>query len=211
MQARVSSDSRSSAPELELWFEFASTYSYPGVARAEDAARAAGVTLAWRPFLLGPIFKSQGWDDSPFNLYPAKGRYMWRDLERTCERLGLPFGRPSVFPRNGLLAARVACRHQDEAWLPAFARGVYRANFAEDRDIASPAVLGDVLARAGTDPAAALAAAEAPAAKERLRAQTERAIALGVFGAPTFVAGGELFWGNDRLEEALAWARRREK
>ena len=194
--------------DVDFWLEFASTYSYPAAMRAEDAARAAGVSLAWRPFLLGPIFKSQGWNDSPFNLYPTKGRYMWRDLERTCERLGLPFRRPSAFPRSGLLAARVACWHHGEAWLPAFVRGVYRANFAEDRDIASPAVIGDVLEGAGADPAAALAAAEAPAAKERLRAETERAVALGVFGAPTFAVGGELFWGNDRLDEALAWARR---
>jgi 2-hydroxychromene-2-carboxylate isomerase len=194
--------------DVDFWLEFASTYSYPAAMRVEDAARDAGVSLAWRPFLLGPIFKSQGWNDSPFNLYPAKGRYMWRDLERTCERLGLPFRRPSAFPRSGLLAARVACCHRGEAWLPAFVRGVYRANLAEDRDIASPAVIGDVLEGAGADPAAALSAAEAPAAKERLRAETERAVALGVFGAPTFAVGGELFWGNDRLDEALAWARR---
>jgi 2-hydroxychromene-2-carboxylate isomerase len=197
-----------STPELEVWFEFASTYSYPAIARVEDAARAAGVRLAWRPFLLGPIFKSQGWNDSPFNLYPAKGRYMWRDLERICDGLGLPFRRPTEFPRNGLLAARVACAHAAEPWLPAFVRGVYRANFAEDRDIGSPAVVAEVLASAGAPAAAALAAAESGAAKQALRAQTERAAELGVFGAPSFVAGGELFWGNDRLEHALAWALR---
>jgi len=193
---------------VELWFEFASTYSYPAVMRAEEAARAAGASLAWRAFLLGPIFRAQGWNDSPFNLYPVKGRYMWRDLERICEELKLPFRRPSVFPRNGLVAARVACWHADAPWLPGFVRGVYRANFAEDRDIASRDVVGDVLAEAGADPRAALAAAEAPRAKERLRAQTERATALGIFGAPSFVVGEELFWGNDRLEQALAFARR---
>ena len=76
---------------LDFWFEFASTYSYPAAMRIADAAAARGVTVRWRPFLLGPIFKAQGWDNSPFNLYPAKGRYMWRDLERVCDALALPF------------------------------------------------------------------------------------------------------------------------
>ncbi len=94
--------------ELEFWFEFASTYSYPAAERVVAAAVEAGAVLRWMPFLLGPIFAAQGWKDSPFNLYPAKGAYMWRDLERLCAAQGLPFQRPSVFPRGGLLAARVA-------------------------------------------------------------------------------------------------------
>jgi 2-hydroxychromene-2-carboxylate isomerase len=194
-------------PALEFWFEFASTYSYPAALRIEAAASAAGVALAWRPFLLGPIFRAQGWSDSPFNLYPVKGRYMWRDLERICEGLGLPFRRPSQFPRNGLLAARVACWSQNEGWVPEFVRRVYLANFAHDRDIAEPGVIEAILAELG-QPAALLAAAQSPQAKERLREQTERAQALGIFGAPSLVAGGELFWGNDRVETAIAWAHR---
>ncbi len=71
-------------PTLDFWFDFASTYSYPAAMRIGPLAAAAGVSLRWRPFLLGPIFKDQGWETSPFNLYPAKGRYMWRDLERIC-------------------------------------------------------------------------------------------------------------------------------
>src|SRR5689334_16696050 len=93
---------------VEVWFEFASTYSYPALMRVENRAAEAGVALAYRPFLLGPIFASQGWNDSPFNIYEAKGRYMWRDLARICAREQLPFQKPSVFPRNGLLAARIA-------------------------------------------------------------------------------------------------------
>jgi 2-hydroxychromene-2-carboxylate isomerase len=192
---------------LEFWFEFGSTYSYPAALRVERVARAAGVELAWRPFLLGPIFKAQGWNDSPFNLYPVKGRYMWRDLERLCAELGLPMRRPSQFPRNGLLPARVACWFQEEGWVPEFVRRVYRANFAEDRDIADAAVIGSLLQGLGA-PEDALAAAASDAAKEKLRAQTGRAVALGIFGAPSFVAGSELFWGNDRLEAAVAWSRR---
>jgi 2-hydroxychromene-2-carboxylate isomerase len=192
--------------QLEFWFEFASSYSYPAAMGVETAAAERGVTLAWRAFLLGPIFQSQGWNDSPFNLYPAKGRYMWRDLERLCEARGIPLRRPSQFPRNGLLAARVACRFADAAWLPGFVRAVYRANFAEDLDISKPEVVAGCLAGSGEDPAAVLAAAQSPEAKAALRAQTEDAARHGIFGAPSFRAGGELFWGGDRLETALDWA-----
>jgi 2-hydroxychromene-2-carboxylate isomerase len=192
---------------LEFWFEFASTYSYPAAMRVEDAARAAGVALVWRPFLLGPIFGAQGWNDSPFNIYPAKGRYMWRDLGRICDALGLPLRRPSRFPRNSLLAARVALVGSDEPWGAPFVRAVYRANFGDDRDIADPAIVRGLVTRVGADGEAVLAAAQAPDNKDRLRRQTESAIALGIFGAPSFVSRGELFWGNDRLEDALAWHR----
>jgi 2-hydroxychromene-2-carboxylate isomerase len=194
-------------PPLEFWFEFASTYSYPAAMRVEAAARAAGVPLAWKPFLLGPIFAAQGWNDSPFNLYPVRGRYMWRDLERICARYDVPFRRPSQFPRNGLHAARVALLGAGEPWGPDFVRAVYRANFADDGDIADPAVLGEVLDTLGVDGRALLSAAQAPEHKERLKRQTEQAVALGIFGAPSFVSRGELFWGNDRLDDALAWHR----
>lgn len=194
-------------PQLDFWFEFASTYSYPAALRIEALAREAGVAVRWRAFLLGPIFREQGWNDSPFNLYPAKGRYMWRDLERLCAAAGIAFRRPTQFPRNGLLAARVACRGADAPWLPEFVRQVYRANFERDLDIADAGVVRECLAAAGADPQPLIEAAQAPEAKERLRARTAEAAALGIFGAPSFVAAGELFWGNDRLEAALAWCR----
>jgi 2-hydroxychromene-2-carboxylate isomerase len=195
------------AMKIEFWFEFASTYSYPAAMRVDDVARRHGVTVVWRPFLLGPIFQRQGWSDSPFNLYPDKGRYMWRDLERLCAGQQLPFQRPTVFPRNGLLAARIVCVADDAHWGAAFARRVYTANFAADRDIADPAVLLSCLDGLVSDPAAVIAAAADPAVKDRLRRNTERAIGRGLFGAPTFVVGDEIFWGNDRLEAALDWAR----
>src|SRR4051795_11748806 len=97
-----------SRPVLDFFFEFASSYSYPAAMRIGALAEAAGVAVRWRPFLLGPVFRAQGWDSSPFNLYPAKGRYMWRDLERLCADLSLPFRRPDSFPQSSLLAARVA-------------------------------------------------------------------------------------------------------
>lgn len=192
---------------VEFWFEFASTYSYPASQRVEDLARLAGVCVQWRPFLLGPIFKAQGWTDSPFNLFPAKGRYMWRDLERVCESLRLPFRRPSKFPKNGLLAARLVCAVQDEPWAPELVRRIYRASFADDLDIAEPEVLRAVLASMNRSHNL-LADAESPATKDKLRAQAEHAASLGIFGAPSFVVGRELFWGNDRLEAALEWAKR---
>jgi 2-hydroxychromene-2-carboxylate isomerase len=192
---------------LHFWFEFASTYSYLAAWRVEAEARARGVSVVWEPFLLGPIFAAQGWKDSPFNLYPVKGRYMWRDMERLCAAQCLPLKRPSAFPRSGLTAARVVCAADGEPWVPAFVRAVYRANFAEDREISQPEVVGELLAAQGISADEWLARAGAPASKERLRAQTERAIAHGIFGAPSFTVGNELFWGNDRLEQALAMAR----
>lgn len=190
---------------IQFWFEFASTYSYPAASRIEAAAQARGIAVEWKPFLLGPVFKSQGWNDSPFNLYPVKGRYMWRDLSRICEALHLPLVRPSQFPRSGLLAARVACAFASEPWLPAFVRAVYDANFARDEDIASTTVIARCLESAGQHPEARLAAAGSETNKAKLRANGAEAVRLGLFGAPSFVVGEELFWGNDRLETALAW------
>ncbi|GMG81806.1 2-hydroxychromene-2-carboxylate isomerase [Paralimibaculum aggregatum] len=197
-----------SAP-LGFWFEFASSYSYPAAMRIGDAAAAAGVALSWQPFLLGPIFAARGWRDSPFNIYPDKGRYMWRDLERICAAEGLPLARPARFPANSLLAARVAVAGAGAAWLPGYVRAVYAAGFGRGADIADPAVLAEALAEAGA-PAALLEAAEDPAVKGRLRAQTAAAEACGIFGAPSFTVGEgaapELFWGHDRMADAIAWA-----
>lgn len=190
---------------VEFWFEFGSTYSYPAASRIEALAQSEGVPIVWKPFLLGPIFRALGWSDSPFNLQPVKGRYMWRDLERICAELAIPFHRPSQFPRNGLLAARIACWFATEPWVPEFVRSVYRANFAEDLDISIASVLERRLDSLGQPGVALIQQAQSPESKEKLRAQTERAVALGIFGAPTLVVGPELFWGNDRLEAAISW------
>lgn len=194
---------------MQFWFEFASTYSYPAALRVEALARRHEVPLEWKAFLLGPIFQAQGWNDSPFNLFPVQGRYMWRDLERICADLELPFRRPGRFPQHSVLAARIACRFASEPWLPDFVRAVFQANFAEDQDIAQPEVLEQCLNRLDLPGAELLQQAQSPESKALLRAQTERAVALGIFGAPTFIVGDKLFWGNDRLEAALAWATRR--
>ena len=195
-------------PGLQFWFEFGSTYSYVSAVRIEEAAAAAGVRISWEPLLLGPIFKEQGWDDSPFNVYPAKGRYMWRDMERLCAGYGIPFTKPSRFPRNALLATRVACLASatSEDWLAEFARATFRANFAQDREIGDPVEIRAILNSLGQPGAELVEQARSPENKRRLHDRTQRARELGIFGAPSFVVGDELFWGNDRLEEALRWA-----
>jgi 2-hydroxychromene-2-carboxylate isomerase len=196
---------------VDFWFDFASTYSYPAALRIGEAAERAGVTVRFRPFLLGPIFKAQGWDTSPFSIYKAKGAYMWRDLERLCATLDLPFRRPEPFPQNSLLAARIALAGlaAGAIWPEEFCLSVFRAQFGEGRRIDDPATLSAILTVFGVDPATALAAAQSDDNKARLRAQTEEAQRLGIFGAPSFVTpDGELFWGNDRLDAALEWAKR---
>jgi 2-hydroxychromene-2-carboxylate isomerase len=200
-----------SAPTLDFWFEFASSYSYPAAMRIGAMAGDAGVTVHWRPFLLGPILQAQGWETSPFILYPIKGRYMWRDLERICADLSLPFRRPEAFPQSGLLAARVllSALEQQAAWAEDFCRAVYRAQFAQGRRIDQQQTIRDILSELNVDPETALSAAQTAAIKDKLRAQTAEAQRREIFGSPTFITSdGEMFWGNDRLENAIAWARR---
>ncbi len=192
--------------ELEFWYEFASTYSYLSALRIEKVADEAGVPLKWCPFLLGPIFAEQGWNTSPFNIYAARGRYMWRDVSRRAARHGLPFRKPSVFPRNGLLASRIALVGIQEGWGPEFVRAVFTAAFAEDREISEWAVMSEILRSLKRDPESVYARAHAPENKAELRERTHTAQERGVFGAPSFFVGDELFWGDDRLEEAVAWA-----
>jgi 2-hydroxychromene-2-carboxylate isomerase len=193
--------------QLDFWHDFASTYSYLAAMRAEPLAEAAGVTLSWRPFLLGPIFVAQGWTTSPFNIYPLKGRYMVRDIERLCAERGLTFRPPESFPQNSLLAARLALAVPDEL-KPAFSRAVYLAEFAEGRSISDEGLLGEILARLGLNAAELFEQARSDSLRARLRGETQTAQEIGLFGAPSFVAAdGEIFWGDDRLEQALAWAK----
>src|SRR5215470_3519539 len=148
-------------PSLTFWYEFASTYSWLAAERVETLATQAGVEVVWRPFLLGRIFAAQGWTSSPFNLFPAKGRNMWRDMERQCASMGLPpIVRPNPFPQNSLLAARVATA-LPEAVRRQFSRAVYRVQFTSGRSIADRAVLVTILDEIGAASAEAIAAAEA--------------------------------------------------
>jgi len=179
---------------MDFFYEFASTYSYIAAMRIAPIAEAAGLTVRWRPFLLGPIFKAQGWDTSPFNLYPAKGRYMVRDCEREAAANGLTFRLPEPFPQNTLLAARVAVGGLEDGWGEEFSRALYRAQFAEGRQVGDPQVIGEIVDALGQNGAAALVRAGSDDIKQKLRANTEEAQRLGIFGAPSFIADGELFW-----------------
>jgi 2-hydroxychromene-2-carboxylate isomerase len=193
-------------PVLEFWHEFASSYSYPAAMRIERLARERGVTILWRPFLLGPIFAGQGWTTTPFALYPAKGRNMWRDVARICARDGLNFVKPSVFPQNSVLAARVALALPEDR-RGGFARAVYALEYGQGADIGDRSTLAALIERQGEDVEATLERAASAPVKAALRAAVEAAEAKGCYGSPSFVtADGELFWGNDRLEHALDWA-----
>jgi 2-hydroxychromene-2-carboxylate isomerase len=193
-----------SKPRLEFWYEFASTYSYLSAMRIDAVADQAGIDVVWKPFLLGPIFHAQGWSTSPFNVYPAKGRYMVREIERLTAARGLPFRLPSPFPQNSLYAARLALIGHDEGWGPAFTRAVFTSQFSAGADISDKKALAAILTRMGLDAASLLARIDRPETKERLRQQTEVAQELGIFGAPSFLARDELYWGDDRLEQAIA-------
>jgi 2-hydroxychromene-2-carboxylate isomerase len=201
-------------PRVDFWLEFASTYTYLSAMRIERLAEEAGVAVRWRPFMLGAVFRKLDWPpDSPFNWQPDKGRHMWRDMERMCALYGLPLVRPEPFPQPTLQAARiaVAIAQDDMAGsddLPRFARAVFHAEYGLGQPIGEAEVLAGCLQSAGL-PQRHLEDASTQPVKDMLRAETEAAIETGVFGAPSFVtAAGELFWGNDRLDQALDWAKR---
>ncbi len=200
------------AKAITFWFEFASTYSYLSAMRIDAEAEKRGLTVEWRPLLLGPIFAAQGWNTSPFVLYPAKGKNMWRDMERQCLKRGLPWRDPQeglldLFPQNSLLPARLTLVGLEEGWGRDFARGVYQAQFAEARNISDPETLAPLITAAGGDAEKAITATQTPEIKSQLRGNVEEAVALGVYGAPSFTVGNELFWGDDRMDDALDWAK----
>ncbi len=196
----------SNDPQIAFWFDFGSNYSYLSTMRIEALAAAHGVRVIWKPFLLGPIFKAFGWNSSPFVLQKEKGAYVWRDMQRQCDKYGLPWTQPSAFPRRALLPLRVALLGAAEPWIGTFCQRIMQANFVDDREIDDPQLVGDVLTALGLDASVLLDAANTEQHKLAMRAQGEQALQRGIFGAPMFFAGDDMFWGNDRLEDAVAWA-----
>ncbi|EPG68167.1 2-hydroxychromene-2-carboxylate isomerase [Leptospira wolffii] len=192
-----------SSRKIQFWFEFASTYSYLSVGRIRHLTRSENLELEWKPFLLGPIFKDQGMQDSPFNLFPLKGRYMWKDLERRCKKYGLPFRKPETFPQNGLKAARIATAFLGSDWVYDFILATYKAQFSMGKNIGEESNLEEILRTLGLDPKKIFSASETQENKDLLRKNTEIAKGLGIFGAPSFIVKNELFWGDDRLEDAI--------
>ena len=192
---------------LDFWFDFASTYSYLTALRIDALAAEHKATVRWRPFLLGPIFQSQGWTTSPFNVYPAKGAYMVRDIDRIAHARAIPFQMPKPFPQSSLLAARAALSIDDITQRAAFCRAVFELEFGQGKSIDDPFAIGGCASKVGLNAAAVLQATRTDAIKSKLREETGYAQSLGIFGAPSFIVplDGELFWGDDRLEAALKW------
>ena len=200
-----SSVSEKKQPTIDFWFEFGSNYSYLSVMRIENDAAKFGVKVRWQPFLLGPIFQSFGWSSSPFVLQKEKGEYAWKDMARQCRKLGIPWVKPTNFPRSAILPLRVALIGADKPWISEYCQRVMTLNFALDTDFDSKEVIETVLNDMGLPAQEILTQAVSDENKLKLRAQTERAKALGIFGAPMFFVGDEMFWGNDRLDEALEY------
>lgn len=191
---------------LDFFFFIGSTYTYLTVSRIEALAARAGISVRWRPFSVRTIMAEQ--NNVPFRDKPAKARYMWRDIERRAGRHGLPFGSVPPYPVDpDELANRVAVAAALEGWCPAYAIATYRAWFLDHERPGDLQPLRALLAGLGQDPDATIARADTQAIRDRYAAETQAARSLGIFGSPTFVSGAEIFWGDDRLEDALDWTR----
>jgi 2-hydroxychromene-2-carboxylate isomerase len=190
---------------LTFWFEYGSTYTWLSVARIDALARAYGAQIEWRPFLLSAILKQRGMVEGPF-AEPVKGRYMWRDLERRAARHGIAYRKPTGSLPNTLLTARIGTLAALQGWCEAFTREVFRLHWTEDVGIGTDDNLRRALTAVGKSPEQVLQAAQSESTKQLLRAATDEAEALGVVGSPSFTVGEEVFWGDDRLEDALDFA-----
>ena len=194
--------------EITFWYEFASPYAYFSMMRIGDLCKAKGVEVVYQPFLLGPIFKQQGWHTSPFLIYEAKGKNFFRDIEREAEFYGLP---PITilqdFPQSGVLATRLTLIGLQQGWGVDFSKAVYRRQFQDGLPIGGEEDLRGVLQKMDVGSVDdLLTQACGDEVKAQLWAISDQAKDIGIFGAPSFVVGDELFWGNDRLERAIEYA-----
>jgi 2-hydroxychromene-2-carboxylate isomerase len=193
------------AGSLDFFYFFGSTYSYLSVMRIGRLAEAAGVEVRWRPFSVRALMVEQG---NLMRSQPAvKTAYMFRDIARRAALHGLPFVKPPIWPTDpDQLANRVGTVAMVEGWCPAYTRASFLSWYAEGRPLGEPAALAEILAGLGRDPAAVIERANGDEIRARYDAETDAARRLSIFGSPSFAVGTEIFWGDDRLEEALAWA-----
>ncbi len=190
---------------IDFFFDFSSPYSFLAAHRLDAIAAKHGRVVAWRPVLLGVIFKDTG--GAPNTANALKGKYMLRDLKRFARLHNLPFTMPEPFPFSALLPSRAY--YWVEATAPdrahAFARAIFDGSFQKGIDVSKPEAVAQIAHSVGLDGAAALAAVQDDRWKTALREATEDALNRGMFGAPYIVIDGEPFWGNDRLPEIDAW------
>jgi 2-hydroxychromene-2-carboxylate isomerase len=186
--------------EVEFFFDVGSPAAYIAWTQLPRIALECGAHIAWKPFLLGGVFHATG-NRSPTEV-PAKGKYMLADLERFARRYGVPFRHNPHFPINTLMLMRgaVGLQMREPDRMLAYVDAVFRAIWVDALDMGDPATVAQVLQQAGFDAQQLLALTAEPEVKERLKAVTQDAVARGVFGAPTFFVGDQMFWGQDRLD-----------
>ena len=195
------------AKTLEFFFDYLSGYSYLASTQVEELARRTGAELRWRPFLLAAIFKATG--NIPPMANPYKARYLLKDARDWTRHYHLPdFRLPEGFPSSSLKAARLGLVAEEHGRLPAYTHALYRAVFAEGKDPSDAATLSEVLSRLGLPAEDCLARADSQEVKNKLRSNTDEALARGAFGAPTFFIGEDIYFGNDRLPFVEAALRR---
>lgn len=191
---------------IDLWYSIGSTYTYLTVARLPDYARRNDVSFNWRPFNVRSVMMEQ--KNIPFAGKPEKTAYMWRDIERRAVKYGLPVSVPAPYPLEELvLANQVALLGNREGWGQAYTVETYRLWFVEGLPAGSEPNVSRAVSHAGQDPGRVLKVARSPEIVDALVAETEICRDAGVFGAPSFVVDGEVFWGDDRLDDAVSWRR----
>jgi 2-hydroxychromene-2-carboxylate isomerase len=192
--------------EIDCWITLGSTYSYLTVMRAPDAIKSSGIKVRFRPFHLLQIFKEMNY--FPFPPDAPKTRYMWQDLSRRAQLYGIPLQLPVPYPASqSIVANRIALLGLREGWGYDFMRAAYRNWFLQGKETGSQSNINDSLVEIGQDPGRVVAMANGSDIDGALTAETSTAKAAGVFGSPTFSVGGQLFWGDDRLEDAIRWAK----
>jgi 2-hydroxychromene-2-carboxylate isomerase len=188
-----------------FYFDFTSPYSYLASEKIDTLAEKFGRKVQWRPILLGGIFKALG--TVSLVKQPGQAEYSARDFARSARFLGVPYVQPATFPVLTVAPSRAYywLHQQDCGMARRFAHEVFRAYFAEGRDIADTTVVLELAVKVGAGGTALEQGMSDPAIKERLRAETDAALAHGAFGAPWIIVDGEPFWGADRLPQIEHW------